>query len=144
VVFRLNHQTIVTIAPCVCPPCLGHVLCLSSTVPAIRSSLPRPRASVCPMCQPPRLVTRLLWSVSQDPVLVLHRSCYISTSRHDLHLSRRLPSLCSTPAHRKPTNMVAHTHNSQLSQSTTRSKTLLVDNHSSSTQTIRDKSTLCS
>jgi hypothetical protein len=73
-----------------------------------------------------------------------HRSCYISTSPHDLHLSHRPPSLCSTPAHRKPTNMVAHTHNSQLSQSTTRSKTLLVDNHSSSTQTIRDKSTLCS
>jgi hypothetical protein len=74
-----NHQT-----------CREHrSLCTSSTtrrvsrqsltMSATRSTPPRPRARACPRCQPPRLVTRLLWSVSQDPTLALHRSRSIST-----------------------------------------------------------------
>jgi hypothetical protein len=86
----------------------------SSTTPTTRSTPPCPRASACPRCQPPRLVTRLLRSVSQVPALALHRSRSISTSPHDLHLSHRPPSLCSTPAHHKPTDMVAHTQSHTL------------------------------
>jgi hypothetical protein len=81
----------------------------SSTTPATRSTLPRPRTSACPRCQPPRLVTWLLWCVSQDPTLTLHHSRFISVSSHDLHLSRRPPFMCSTPAHHKSTDMVAQT-----------------------------------
>jgi hypothetical protein len=53
---------------------------------------------VCPMCQPPRLVTWLLWSLSQVPALILR--CYrsIGTNMHDLHLRHGPPYLCSTPA----------------------------------------------
>jgi hypothetical protein len=83
-----------------------HVSRQSSTMPATRSTPARPRASACPRCHPPRLATRLLWSVSQDPTLALHRSRSISTSPHDLHLSHRPPSLCSTRAQHKPTDMV--------------------------------------
>jgi hypothetical protein len=46
------------------------------------------------------------WSVSQDTTLALHRSRSISTSPHN-HLSHWSSSLCSTPAHHKPTDMVA-------------------------------------
>jgi hypothetical protein len=47
--------------------------------------------------------------------------------------------LCTTS---RPTWL--HTHNSRLGQSLTPPKMLPVDNHSSSTRTVRDKSTLCS
>jgi hypothetical protein len=97
-----------SIAPHLRTPCPGHVSRQSSTAPATRFSLPRPRVSACPRCQPPRLVTRLLWSINQDSTLVLHRSRSISASLHDLHLSRRLPSMCFTTAHHKPTDMVTH------------------------------------
>jgi hypothetical protein len=73
------------------------------------AALPCPRVSACPRCHPPQQVTWLIRSVSQDPTLVLHRSRSISTSPHDRHLSRRPPSLCSTPTYHKPTDMVAHT-----------------------------------
>jgi hypothetical protein len=64
-------------------------------------------AQVCPRCQPPRLVTWLLWSDSQDPALALPRSWCISKSPHDLHLSHQPPFLCFSPAHHKSTDMVA-------------------------------------
>jgi hypothetical protein len=60
----------------------------SSTAPATRPTLPCPRASACPRCQPPWLITQLLRSVSQNLAFVLHRSWSISTSTHDLHLTR--------------------------------------------------------
>jgi hypothetical protein len=63
--------------------------------------------SACPWCQPPRLVTRLLWSLGQVPALILHRSQPIGTNPHDLHICRRPPSLCSIPAHHKPRDVVA-------------------------------------
>jgi hypothetical protein len=107
VVFRLNHETVVSSAPLTRPPCLGHVSHQSSTTPTTRSALPRPRSSVCPRCQPLRLVTWLLRSVDQLPALVLRRSRSIGTNPHDLHLCLRPPSLCSTPTHHKPTDMVA-------------------------------------
>jgi hypothetical protein len=54
---RFNHQTTVGIAPRARPPRPGHVSYQSSTVSATRSPPPRPLTSVCPRCQPPRLVT---------------------------------------------------------------------------------------
>jgi hypothetical protein len=52
--------------------------------------------------------------ISLSPTLILHHSRSISTSPHDLHLSRRLSSVCSTPAHHKPTDMVAHAQSHTL------------------------------
>jgi hypothetical protein len=88
------------------PHVLTHVL-QSSSAPSTRFAPPCPHASVCPKCPPPRLVTRRLWSLSQVLVLVLHRSWSIGSNPHDLRLRRRPPSLCSTPAHHKPIDMVA-------------------------------------
>jgi hypothetical protein len=96
-----NHQTSCTSST------IRRVSRQSSTTLATRSTPPRPRTSVCLRCQPPRLVTWLLWTVSQDPALALHRFWSISMSPHDLYLSHRPPLLCSTPAHHKSTNMVA-------------------------------------
>jgi hypothetical protein len=137
-----NHQIITSVVPRTHHPRHRHVSRLSSIAPVIRTAPPCPHASACPRCQP-WLVTRLLWSVSQDPSLVLH-SQFISTGPHDIHLNRWPSSLCSTPAHHKPTDMVAHTHNSRIGQSSTQPDTLPVDIHSSSNRTKRDKSTLCS
>jgi hypothetical protein len=102
-----NHQTCHEHRTSCTSSTIRHVSHRSSNTPATQSTPPRPRASACPRCQPPRLVTWLLWSVIQDPALALH--CYrsISTSPHDLHLCRRPPFLCSTPAHHKSTDMVA-------------------------------------
>jgi hypothetical protein len=73
--FRIpNHQTTVSIAPRGHPPRPGHVSCQSSTTPATWPAPSCPRASACPRCQPPRLVTWLLRSVRQNPTLILHRS----------------------------------------------------------------------
>jgi hypothetical protein len=101
VFLMLNHQTAVSIAQCAHPPCPGHVSHQFSTVPATRLTPPHPRTSACPRCQPLWLVTRLLWSVSQDSALFLHRSRYISTSPLHVHLICRPPFMCSTPTHHK-------------------------------------------
>ena len=105
---KLNHQTCREHRTSCTSSTTRRVSRQSSTTLATRSTPPRPCASACPKCQPPQLVTWLLWTVSQYPALALHRSWSISTSSHDLHLIRRPPSLCSTPAHHKPTDMVAH------------------------------------
>jgi hypothetical protein len=87
----------------------GHLSHHSLTASASQPTPPRRCASVCPRCQPPWWVTRLLWCTNQDPSIILHRSRSINTSLHDLHLNRRPPSLCSTPTHHKMADMVAHT-----------------------------------
>jgi hypothetical protein len=91
-----NHQTCREYCTACASSTTRRVSRQSSTVPATRSTPPC-HASSCPKCQPPRLVTRLLRSVSQDSMLVLHHSRSISTSPHDLHLNRRPSSVCSTP-----------------------------------------------
>jgi hypothetical protein len=72
-----------------------------------RSAPPRPRASVCPKCQPPWLVTQLLQFLGEVPALVLHRFRSIGTNPRDLHPRRGPSSMCYTPAYHKPTDMVA-------------------------------------
>jgi hypothetical protein len=88
------------------PPRPGHVSPQSSTTPATWFTLPHPHVTACPRWQPPRVINRLLRSIRQNLALVVHCSRSISTSPHDLHLSRRPSSLCSTPAHHKPSDMV--------------------------------------
>jgi hypothetical protein len=78
-----------------------HVSHQSMTAPTTRPAQPCPLAIACPRCHPPWLVTKLPRSISQDPAFALHRSQSISTSPHDLHISRRPLSSCSTPAHHK-------------------------------------------
>jgi hypothetical protein len=102
-----NHQTYHEHRTSCTSSTIRHVSRQFSTTLATLSTPPCPRASARPRCQLPRLVTWLLWSVSQDPALALHRSWSISTSLHDLQLSRRPTFLCSTPAHHKSTDMVA-------------------------------------
>jgi hypothetical protein len=67
----------------------------------------RPHVGMCPRCQPSRLVTWILWSLGQVLALVLRHSRSIDTNQHDLHLFRRPSSLCSTPTHHKPRDIVA-------------------------------------
>jgi hypothetical protein len=88
-------------------PCSWHVSRQSSTASVTQSTLPHPRASVWPNCQPPQLNTRLLRSLSQVPVLILRHSRSISTNLYDLHFCHLPPYICSTPAHHKPTFMVS-------------------------------------
>ena len=97
----------------------------------------------CPWCQPPWLVTCLLWSISEDITLVYHHSWSINTSLHDLHLYRDhrpcAPHLHTTNDRHGCTYIISHS-----SHSTYYPKVLPIDNHSSSTRTTRDKSTLSS
>jgi hypothetical protein len=82
--------------------CVPHILDMCPTSPRRRrqhGSLYHVLARVCPRCQPPWLVTQLLQSISHEPTLVLHCSRSISARPHDIHLNRRPPSMCSTPAH---------------------------------------------
>jgi hypothetical protein len=114
----------------------------SSTMPATWSTPSRPRASVCPRCQPPWLITLLLWSVSQDPTLTLRRS-----RQHEPAWPSPQPStiisvlhICTPQADRYGcTSIISHS-----GQFTDYLSVLPVDNHSSSTQITRDKSSLCS
>jgi hypothetical protein len=99
-----------SIAPRVCPPCPGQVSRQSSIAPTTWTAPPHTCATACPRCQPPRLVTRLLRSIGQDLTFALHRSRSINKSPHDLQLSRRPPSPCSTPPHHKPIDMVAQAY----------------------------------
>jgi hypothetical protein len=94
-------KTAVSITPRARPPCPRHVSHQPLAAPTTWPAPPHPRASVCPRCQPPRLVTRLLWSVSQDPTLVLHHSQSMSMIPHDLHLGRR-PRLMWPYQHHQP------------------------------------------
>jgi hypothetical protein len=83
---RFNLQTIMSIASRARPPRPRHVSCQFSTASATWPALPCPRASACPRCQSPWLVTGRLRSLTQVPALVLHPSWSIGTNPHDLHL----------------------------------------------------------
>jgi hypothetical protein len=65
---RINQQTTVSIAPRARPSRPRHV-----SAPATPPAPSHPRSSACPRCQPPRLVTQRLESLSQVPTLVLQR-----------------------------------------------------------------------
>jgi hypothetical protein len=85
-------------------------------------------------------VSQRLATTTSHPATLVPRSSLsarssrsIGTSLHDLHLHHRPPYLCSTPAHHKPTDMVAQHILSRPGQSMTRSETLPGDNHLSST-----------
>jgi hypothetical protein len=79
----------------------------SMSASTTRLALSHPHAGACPKCQSPWPVTWLLWSLDQDPALVLRRSHPISLNPHNLHLRCRPPSLYCTPAHHKPRDLVA-------------------------------------
>jgi hypothetical protein len=61
----VSHRVRVPHVLDMCPPVLDHA--------ATRPALPCRHASTCLRCEPPRLVTRRLRSLSQVPVFVLHR-----------------------------------------------------------------------
>jgi hypothetical protein len=101
-----NHQTVVSIASRARSPRPGHVSHQSSTAPATRLAPPSPCASVSQVSA--TTASHPANSVCQPR----HNTCPSPLSFHQhelacLHLSRRPPSLCSTPAHHKSTYMVA-------------------------------------
>jgi hypothetical protein len=143
VVLRLNHQTTVSIVPRVCPPHPGHLSRQSLTAPATRPTPPCPRASVCPRYQPPRLITRFF-----GPSAKTQHSSFTtldpSTRAHMTFTSAIDHRPCALHLHTTRQSTWLHNIISHSGQSTNYPRVILVDNHSSSTRTTRDMSTLCS